>query len=107
MGDHGSVYAHFRRAVERGNLPAAEAAARELPRLSPLTRWTTATCWRRGSPAKYQRAALRWHSRLEREREGLTFNQSLLALAALQALTDGDRGTPLAFLRWLVKRPEG
>ena len=34
MGDHGSVYAHFRRAVERGNLLAAEAAARDLPTLS-------------------------------------------------------------------------
>jgi hypothetical protein len=36
--------------------------------------------------------------------EALTHIESLLALASLQALPHEDRATPLAFLRWLVKR---
>ena len=104
MGDHGSVYARFRRAVERGNLVEAESAARELPTLSLADALDYCELRAQQEPAKYERAALRWHSRLERESPALTFNQSLLALVSLQALPNGDRGTALAFLRWLVKR---
>ncbi len=103
MGDHVSVYGRFRAAIERGNLIEAEAAARELPTLSLSDALDYCDLLAQREPAKYERAALRWHSRLEREREGLTFSHSLLALASLQALPQGDRGTPLAFLRYLAK----
>jgi hypothetical protein len=49
-------------------------------------------------------AALRWHSRLEREYAGLTFAQSAMALSALQALTEQDRGDAAGHLRHLAKR---
>jgi hypothetical protein len=42
-------------------------------------------------PAKAQRAAVRWHGRLETEAAMLTMPESALALAALMALCQGDR----------------
>jgi hypothetical protein len=104
VGDHGSVYGRFRRAVDHGNLLEAEAAARELPSLSLADALDYCDLLAQREPARFERAALRWHSRLEREHEGLTFSQSLLALVSLQALPEGDRATTLAFLRWLCKR---
>ena len=41
-----------------------------------------ATC---AEPHRYERAALRWHGRLELERSGLMIAQAQLALAALEA----------------------
>jgi len=37
-------------------------------------------------PARYERAALRWHARLVQEAEGMTLLRAQVALAALQAL---------------------
>jgi hypothetical protein len=43
-------------------------------------------------PDKFDRAAVRWHGRLELEPAILTIAESELALAALGALRTGDRG---------------
>jgi len=104
MTSQGSPYARFRRAVERGNVIEAESAARELHTMSLADALDYCDLLAQREPAKYERAALRWHSRLEREYAGLTFAQSLMALSALQALTGPERGTSLAILRHLAKR---
>jgi len=102
----GSTYARFRRAIERGNLVEAEASARELHTVSLVDALDYVDLLATRAPERFQRAALRWHSRLEREHGSLTISQSLLALSALQALTEEDRGTPLAVLRHLAKRAD-
>jgi len=104
MTAEGSAYARFRRAVERGNLVEADSAVRELRRVSLTDALDYVDLLATREPARFERAAIRWHSRLEREYAGLTLPQSLLALTALQALTEQDRGTPLSILRHLAKR---
>jgi hypothetical protein len=41
-------------------------------------------------PAKFPLAALRWHGRLELEARTLTLAESLLALSALVAMSEGN-----------------
>jgi hypothetical protein len=104
MTSDGRPYARFRRAVERGNLLEAESAARELKELSITDALDYCDLLAQREPQRFERAAIQWHSRLEREYADLTLPQSLLALSALQALTEQDRGTPLSILRHLAKR---
>jgi hypothetical protein len=54
-------------------------------------------------PEKLERAAVRWHGRLEREAAFLTLADSQLALAALAALVAGDREA-VGLLRRLLRR---
>lgn len=65
---HGTRHGRFQRAIEGGNLLAAETAARELG---------------------YERAALRWHGRLELEAKRLAAERRE-ALAA-EAISDRDK----------------
>jgi hypothetical protein len=52
---------------------------------------------------KLERAAVRWHGRLETEAATLTFAESQLALAALASLCAGERDA-VQILRSLVRR---
>jgi hypothetical protein len=54
-------------------------------------------------PEKLERAALRWHGRLETEAATLTLAESQLALAALASLCAGEREA-LKILRSVVRR---
>ena len=54
-------------------------------------------------PEKLERAAIRWHGRLETEARTLTLAESQLALAALASLCAGERGA-VPILRALVRR---
>lgn len=54
-------------------------------------------------PAKLERAAVRWHGRLETEARTLTLAESQLALAALASLCAGERDA-IAILRAVVRR---
>ena len=54
-------------------------------------------------PDKFDRAAVRWHGRLELETPTLSVPESQLALAALGALRQGDHDAA-AVLRKLLRR---
>jgi hypothetical protein len=54
-------------------------------------------------PDKFDRAAVRWHGRLELESAVLTIAESQLALAALGALRAGDTSAT-EILRRLLRR---
>jgi hypothetical protein len=54
-------------------------------------------------PDKFDRAAVRWHGRLELESAVLTIAESELALAALGALRAGDKEAT-EILRQLLRR---
>lgn len=47
-------------------------------------------------PARYGRAALRWHARYCREVPGVSLNEAAAVLALLSALADADGGAPRA-----------
>jgi hypothetical protein len=99
----GSPLRRFRRAVDHGNLFEAEASARELGRLDLADALELLRLIAEREPHRYERAAVRWHGRLELERPGLTLAQSHLALAALGALP-AERATAMALLRQIQKR---
>jgi hypothetical protein len=54
-------------------------------------------------PEKLERAAVRWHGRLETEASFLTLAESQLALAALVSLCAGEREA-IEILRRLLRR---
>jgi NADPH-dependent ferric siderophore reductase len=54
-------------------------------------------------PEKLERAAVRWHGRLETETPLLTLAESQLALAALASLATGERDA-IKVLRRLLRR---
>lgn len=97
VGVAGRPYAEFRRALERGSLLQAESNARlvnaqtgkSLPLGDALGLLLLMAQVR---DDRYERAALRWHARLETELRDLTLGESLLALAALVAIDLGDDG---------------
>lgn len=84
----GSAYARFKRALTSRNPTLAWAAASELGRLDLAD--ALALCLLvMAEPAKYGRAAARWHARYCAELPGVTMAESQLVLAALQALPRG------------------
>ncbi len=86
-------YAVFRRALERGNATAALAAAGDLPHVA-LEDALALTLLLRDEPERYERAAVRWLTRLAREQPELTLAEAQAVLALLAALR-GPRA-PLA-----------
>jgi hypothetical protein len=54
-------------------------------------------------PDKFDRAAVRWHGRLELEAAVITISESQLALSALGALREGDKDAA-EILRRLLRR---
>ena len=86
MTSQGSAHARFTRAIQRGNLFAAEMAARELRRLSLEDALAPIVLVSRWEAPRFDRAAVRWHGRLELETQLLTLPESQLALAALATL---------------------
>jgi hypothetical protein len=100
----GSPYARFRRAIERDNVITAEAAARELGWLSLPDALAYCLLLLGRDPARYRRAALRWHARWEKEVEQATFVESQLALASLAALGSVPDEKALKLLQALAER---
>jgi hypothetical protein len=93
----GRPLTRFRRAVEHHDLFGAEAAAREFGRrldLSDALGLLELIAER--EPHRYERAAVRWHGRLELERLGLTLAEAQLALTALGVLpANPEQALPL------------
>ena len=87
----GHPRAEFQRAVERGNLLQAKALAKVVAasaggRLSLGDALSLLFLMAAKSDDRFERAALCWHARLEREVTTMVFEESLLALSALAAL---------------------
>jgi hypothetical protein len=87
VGAKGSPHAHFQRAVERGNVVAALAAARQLPGDVGLSD-ALALCalLAEKEPERFDRAAVRWHARYALELPGVTLAESQLVLASVASL---------------------
>ena len=103
MTAQGSAYTRFRRAIERKNLMGAEMTLREIGTVSLDDALSYLALLAELRPERVERAAVRWHGRLETETPLLTLAESQLALAALASLTAGDREA-VALLRRLVRR---
>jgi ribosomal protein S7 len=63
MGDAGSPYARFQRALATGNLHLIRAAAAELPRVDLGDALAVCMAIRHTEPERFERAALRWLAR--------------------------------------------
>ena len=103
MTSQGTAHGRFTRAIQRRNLFQAELALREMrdPSLLVLVDYLELLADVR--PDKFDRAAVRWHGRLELESAVLTIAESELALAALGALRAGDKDAA-EILRRLLRR---
>ena len=103
MTSQGSAHGRFTRALQQRNLRGAEIAAKEMGGLSLIDALDYLVVLAEIRPDRFDRAAVRWHGRLETEAPTLTFAESQLALAALAGLRAGDRDT-LQILRRLMGR---
>jgi len=102
MGESGSPYARFRRAIERQQATAALSAAAELKHVPLTEALELVLLLRDHDSARYPKAALRWHSRLSRELPGLTLAEAAAILALLEAIgEDTDRGAARALAELL------
>jgi hypothetical protein len=97
----GSAHGRFTHAIKRGNLFAAELAARELRGLSLHDALDLVVLIARQRPDRLERAAIRWHGRLETEAPTLTLAESRFALAALEHLPCNPRAADM--LRKLLR----
>ena len=86
MTSEGTAHGRFVRAVQRRNLVAADAAARELGRLSLTDALALTALLAECDVRRFERAAVRWHGRFALEVKGLRLADSQLALAALAEL---------------------
>ncbi len=93
MTSQGHPYAIFRRALERGNLAVAWAAAAELQVVSLADALALCLLVREREPAKFPRPALRWHARFCTEMKDVGLDEARLVLELLAAL-GGPRPRP-------------
>jgi hypothetical protein len=99
----GTAHGRFTRAIEQRNLWAAETSLRELGSVSLEDALGYLDLLAEQKPEKLERAAVRWHGRLEAEATMLTLGESQLALAALASLCAGERDA-VGVLRRLLRR---
>jgi hypothetical protein len=86
----GNARSIFRRAIERGNVVAAEASAREVRNLTLEDALRLLFLYAEKEPVKYERAALRWLARYLPEGKDVSLLKGQLAVAALAELRAGD-----------------
>ncbi len=87
----GSPHGHFQSAVERGNVLAAVAAARELGRLQLGDALSLVLLFADKAPERFDRAAARWHARFVLEAGDVGLAESELVRAALAELRGPGR----------------
>jgi hypothetical protein len=87
----GHARTQYRRAIEHKNLLGAEMALREMPAVDLLEALDYLALLAELRPGRVERAAVRWHGRLEVEAPMLTLAASQLALGALASLCAGER----------------
>ena len=103
MTSQGTAHGRFTRALQQRNVWAAESSLRELGSVSLEDALGYLDLLAEQKPEKLERAAVRWHGRLETEAAFLTLAESQLALAALASLCAGEREA-IEVLRRLVRR---
>jgi len=103
MTSQGSAHGRFTRAIQQRNLWAAEASLRELGGVSLEDALGYLDLLAEQKPEKLERAAVRWHGRLETEATFLSLAESQLALVALASLCAGERDA-VEVLRRLLRR---
>jgi hypothetical protein len=89
--------------MKQRNLFGVELASREMGTISLLDALDYLDLVAEVKPEKLERAAVRWHRRLETEAPTLTLGESQLALAALASLCASERDA-LRILRGVVRR---
>lgn len=102
MTSQGSAHGRFTRAITQRNRFQAELAARELRGLSLPDALELVILIAATRPDRLERAAIRWHGRLEVELPMLTLAESRFALAALERLPADLRAAEL--LRALLRK---
>ena len=88
MTSQGSPHGRFQRAVERGNLLAAETAARELGPLPLADALELLLLIAAKEPTRFERAAVRWFGRYCVETRGVDGGDAQLLLGALVSLRE-------------------
>ncbi len=103
MTSQGTAHGRFTRAIQQRNLWAAESSLRELGTPSLEDALSYLALLAEIKPEKLERAAVRWHGRLETEATFLSLAESQLALAALASLCAGERDA-IEVLQRLLRR---
>jgi hypothetical protein len=98
----GSPTSRFQRALVHGNLSEAEAAARELRRLSLHDALRLLVLYAQKRDAKFEHAAVRWLGRLALERRDIGLAELQVAAAALACLHGRRADTAAETLRGLL-----
>jgi hypothetical protein len=83
----GRSYGIFQKAIQRRNVVAAVAAAKELPQLSPIDALELTMLIARKDPSRHSRVAARWLLRYLEEDPEATVDEAALAASSLVALT--------------------
>jgi hypothetical protein len=105
LTSQGHPYSIFRRAVERGNLLAAEAAAKELPRISLGDALDLTLLIARKDPRRHPRVAAPWLLRYLEECDDATIDEAAMVAACLAALAgDRHRDAALTLRAWRKER---
>ena len=99
MTSQGTSHGRFQRAIQRGQLFHAELAARELGSLTLADALALTALIAKEDPARYGRAAVRWHGRFALEAKGLELVDSQLALAALASLPHDEKAALAVLFR--------
>jgi hypothetical protein len=99
----GTAGGRFSRAIQQRNLWAADVSLRELDQPSLESALAYLDLLAEQKPEKLERAAVRWHGRLETEATFLSLAESQLAFAALASLCAGERDA-VGVLRCLLRR---
>jgi hypothetical protein len=97
-----SLNADFQRAVQQGNVMRAEAAARQLGRLSLEHALRLLFLYAEKEPIKFERAALRWLGRYVTEGKAVSLLKAQLAATALSELRAGEREAAAKLLQGLI-----
>jgi hypothetical protein len=82
----GSPFAHFRRALDRGNVTEALSSASELEHVGLTEALELCLLLIEKSPERFGRAALRWHGRYCREVADVDLDEGVIVLGLLAAL---------------------
>jgi hypothetical protein len=93
----------FKRALERGNLPVAEATAKEIGRISLAEALELTALVAEKTPERHGRFAARWLSCYLDELEPETLEEVGFVLGCLAALAGDERELALMSLRAVVK----
>jgi len=107
MTSQGTAHGRFSRAIAQRNLFNAEIAAKELGGLSLLDALDYLVLLAELRDPRFERAAVRFHGRLEAEAPMMTLAEATLALAALGDIGAGGTGAggteSVDILKWLLR----